>query len=102
MLQRPGKRRFQFGYEMFWSRPWHGGARACSVSVSRGCTHDAVQDGVRRERNGRVHISERERHSRCPERARVQSVRGLGRGLRAAWAAASHWAVSMVARGLRW
>jgi hypothetical protein len=69
MQQRPGQGRFQFGCARFWSQAGHVEASACRASVSRLCTFDAVQNGVRCEGNGRVHARERVARSRRPQRA---------------------------------
>jgi hypothetical protein len=49
-----------------------------------------------------VHALEWLCRSRRPEHAREGTERGLEDGQRVAWAAASHWASTTAARGLRW
>jgi hypothetical protein len=61
-----------------------------------------MQVHVRCAGKGWVHVSERRCRSRCLERARERAGRGLESGQRAAWAAAIHWASTMVARGPWW
>jgi hypothetical protein len=70
--------------------------------VARCWGFDAMQGDVQCTGKRCVHASERLCRSRRPERAREGTERGLGDGQWAAWAAASHWVSTTVARGLGW
>jgi hypothetical protein len=102
VLQRPGQRWFHLGCVRFRSWPWHAGVQACRARGARCCTLGAMQVHVHSEGNGRVHVLERECHSRCPERARALVGRGLERGPWATRAVAGHWASMVVPLGIQW
>jgi hypothetical protein len=94
--------RVQLMCNVFVSRPGGSGGRACWARVARCWGFDAVQGDVPHAGNRCVHASEWLCRSRHPEHAREGIERGLEDDQRAAWAAASHWASTMVARGLGW
>jgi hypothetical protein len=91
--------RVQLMCNVFVSRPGGSGGRACWARVAHCWSFDAVQGDVQRTGKRCVHASKWLCRSRRPERAREGAERGLESGQRAA---ASHWASTTAARGLRW